>query len=309
MRVVFMGTPDFAVHSLKALCEHHEVLAVVCQPDRPKGRGKKMVFPPVKEFAVAQGLPVYQPERAREPEFVAFLESLQPDVIAVTAYGQLLPESILQIPKFGCINVHGSLLPKYRGAAPMQWAVINGDPVTGITTMFMAKGMDTGDMLLKAEVPIAPEDTFGMVHDNMAEIGAQLLIETLVALENGTAVRIPQNHDEATHAPMLTKETGHIDWSKSATEIFNLMRGLDPIMGAYAIIEEDVLKMFKAHKIEGDFTDVPFGQVVEVTKKGFAVRCGDGALFIDEVQARGGKRMASDAYLRGHEIKEGVLLQ
>lgn len=307
MRVIFMGTPDFAVYSLKALLTKHEVLAVVTQPDKPKGRGKKMVFTPVKEFALEAGLTVYQPERAREAEFVSLLESLRPDVIAVTAYGQILPESILNIPPMGCINVHGSLLPKYRGAAPMQWAVIDGERVTGITTMFMAKGMDTGDMLLKTEVEIASSDTFSQVHDKMAFAGADLLLETLDALAAGTARRTPQKNEDATYAPMLTKETGHIDWSKKGREIMNLMRGLDPSPGAFAIVEEEPLKLFRAEESHETFGEGQPGEVVQVTKKTFTVRCGDGALTILELQARGGKRMTTDAYLRGHEIKTGVL--
>lgn len=309
MRVIFMGTPDFAVYSLKALLTQHEVIAVVSQPDKPKGRGKKLVPTPVKEYALEQGLQVYQPEKARDPEFVTLLEELAPDVIAVTAFGQILPESILNIPKYGCINVHGSLLPKYRGAAPMQWAIINGEKVTGITTMFMAKGMDTGDMLLATEVEITPEDNFSSVHDKMAEAGADLLLDTLAALQAGTVKRVPQDHGAATYAPMITKETGHIDWSKSAQEIINLMRGLDPTPGAYTVYEEEPLKLFKGMQAQGDYPQGKLGEVVDITKKGFVVKCGDGALTITELQARGKKRMAADAYLRGHAMNKGVLLQ
>lgn len=309
MRVIFMGTPDFAVYSLKALLTQHEVIAVVSQPDKPKGRGKKLVPTPVKEYALEQGLPVFQPEKARDLEFVALLKELNPDVIAVTAFGQILPESILNIPKYGCINVHGSLLPKYRGAAPMQWSIINGEKVTGITTMFMAKGMDTGDMLLKTEVEITSEDNFASIHDKMAQAGAELLLETLTALQAETVERVPQNHEEATYAPMITKETGHIDWTKNAEEIINLMRGLDPAPGAYAIYEEETLKLFKGIKAEGDYRQGKPGEVVDITKKGFVVKCGDGALIITELQATGKKRMPADAYLRGHAINQGVLLQ
>lgn len=309
MRVIFMGTPDFAVYSLKALITQHEVIAVVSQPDKPKGRGKKLAPTPVKEYALEQGIQVYQPEKARDPEFVSLLEELAPDVIAVTAFGQILPESILNIPKYGCINVHGSLLPKYRGAAPMQWSIINGEKVTGITTMFMGKGMDTGDMLLRTEVEISPDDNFASVHDKMAEVGAQLLLETLAALQAGTVERIPQEHEEATYAPMISKETGHIDWTKNAGEIIDLMRGLDPAPGAYSIYEEEPLKLFKAFKSEDEYSEGKPGEIVDLTKKGIVVKCGDGALTITELQARGKKRMATDAYLRGHEMKKGVLLQ
>ena len=309
MRVIFMGTPDFAVYSLKALLTQHEVIAVVSQPDKPKGRGKKLVPTPVKEFALAQGLQVFQPEKARDSEFVSLLKELNPDVIAVTAFGQLLPESILNIPQYGCINVHGSLLPKYRGAAPMQWAIINGEKATGITTMFMAKGMDTGDMLLKTEVEITPQDNFASIHDKMAQAGAGLLLETLDALQAGTVERVPQDHEAATYAPMITKETGHIDWTKSAWDIINLMRGLDPAPGAYAICEGEPLKLFKGMKAEGDYRQGKPGEVIDITKKGFVVKCGDGALTITELQATGKKRMPADAYLRGHAMNKGVLLQ
>ncbi|WP_352400251.1 methionyl-tRNA formyltransferase [Anaerotignum sp.] len=309
MRVIFMGTPDFAVYSLKALITQHEVIAVVSQPDKPKGRGKKVVSTPVKEYALEQGIPVYQPEKARDPEFVALLQGLQPDVIAVTAFGQILPEDILNIPKYGCINVHGSLLPKYRGAAPMQWSIIDGEAVTGITTMFMAKGMDTGDMLLKAEVPIHPDDNFASVHEKMAEAGGNLLLETLAALQAGTVTRVPQDHEAATYAPMITKETGHIDWSKSAKEIINLMRGLDPTPGAYAMYEGEPLKLFKGEKANEEYAQGKMGEIVDVIKKGVVVKCGDGAVTITELQARGKKRMSADAYLRGNAMNKGVLLQ
>lgn len=309
MRVIFMGTPEFAVYSLKALLTQHEVIAVVSQPDKPKGRGKKLAPTPVKEYALEQGLQVYQPEKARDPEFVALLEELAPDVIAVTAFGQILPENILNIPKYGCINVHGSLLPKYRGAAPMQWSIIDGEKVTGITTMFMAKGMDTGDMLLKTEVEIKPDDNFASVHDKMAEAGADLLLETLTALKAGTIKRVPQDHEAATYAPMITKETGHIDWTKDAQEIIDLMRGLDPTPGAYTDYEDEPLKLYRGIKADGEYSQGKPGEIVDVTKKGFVVKCGDGALTITELQARGKKRMATDAYLRGHEMNKGVLLQ
>lgn len=309
MKVIFMGTPDFAVYSLKALLTKHEVVAVVTQPDKPKGRGKKMQFTPVKELALEHGIEVLQPEKVREPEVVEKLRSYGADLIAVTAFGQLLPESILNMPKYGCINVHGSLLPEYRGAAPMQRAIIDGKKVTGITTMFMAKGMDTGDMLLKKEVEILPTDNFETLHDKMAEAGAELLLETIDGLEAGTIERTPQDDAKATHAPMIHKETGHIDWSKQGQQIIDLMRGLHPGPGAYAIYEEEPLKMFWAETAEGNYPDAAFGEIVEVTKKDFAVKCGDGILRIKEVQARGGKKMAADAYLRGHAMHEGVLFK
>ena len=309
MRVIFMGTPDFAVPSLEALLTKHEVVPVVTQPDKPKGRGKKMVPTPVKACALEHGIPVLQPEKVKEPEFVEQLRSYEPDLIAVTAFGQILSEPILEMPKYGCINVHGSLLPKYRGAAPMQWSIIDGEKVTGITTMYMAKGLDSGDMLLKAEVEITDEDTFATIHDKMAVTGANLLLDTLDQLEAGTLERIPQDHDAATYAPMITKETGHIDWSKNRQDIINLIRGLNPAPAAYTIYEEEVLKIFGAVISDVQADGAANGEIVAVVKKGFVVKCGDGCLLITEVQARGGKRMMTDAYLRGHAMKEGILLQ
>ena len=309
MRVIFMGTPDFAVPSLEALLTKHEVVLVVTQPDKPKGRGKKMVPTPVKACALEHGIPVLQPEKVKEPEFVEQLRSYEPDLIAVTAFGQILSEPILEMPKYGCINVHGSLLPKYRGAAPMQWSIIDGEKVTGITTMYMAKGLDSGDMLLKAEVEITDKDTFATIHDKMAVTGANLLLDTLDQLEAGTLERIPQDHDAATYAPMITKETGHIDWSKNRQDIINLIRGLNPVPAAYTIYEEEVLKIFGAVISDVQADDAANGEIVAVVKKGFVVKCGDGCLLITEVQARGGKRMMTDAYLRGHAMKEGILFQ
>ena len=309
MRVIFMGTPDFAVPSLEALLTKHEVVLVVTQPDKPKGRGKKMVPTPVKACALEHGIPVLQPEKVKEQEFVEQLRSYEPDLIAVTAFGQILSEPILEMPKYGCINVHGSLLPKYRGAAPMQWSIIDGEKVTGITTMYMAKGLDSGDMLLKAEVEITDKDTFATIHDKMAVTGANLLLDTLDQLEAGTLERIPQDHDAATYAPMITKETGHIDWSKNRQDIINLIRGLNPVPAAYTIYEEEVLKIFGAVISDVQADDAANGEIVAVVKKGFVVKCGDGCLLITEVQARGGKRMMTDAYLRGHAMKEGILLQ
>ena len=309
MRVIFMGTPDFAVPSLEALLTKHEVVLVVTQPDKPKGRGKKMVPTPVKACALEHGIPVLQPEKVKEPEFVEQLRSYEPDLIAVTAFGQILSEPILEMPKYGCINVHGSLLPKYRGAAPMQWSIIDGEKVTGITTMYMAKGLDSGDMLLKAEVEITDEDTFATIHDKMAVTGANLLLDTLDLLEAGTLERIPQDHDAATYAPMITKETGHIDWSKNRQDIINLIRGLNPVPAAYTIYEEEVLKIFGASLSDVQANSAANGEIVAVVEKGFVVKCGDGCLLITEVQARGGKRMMTDAYLRGHAMKEGILLQ
>jgi methionyl-tRNA formyltransferase len=268
-----------------------------------------MQSPPVKLRADELGIPCIQPKTLRDEEVQKLLASYGADVFVVVAYGKILPKEVLDIPPMGCINVHGSLLPEYRGAAPMQRAIIDGKKVTGITTMFMAKGMDTGDMLLKAEVEIAPTDNFEDLHDKMAVIGADLLLETIDGLEAGTIERIPQDDALATHAPMLFKETGHIDWTMEGQRIIDLMRGMYPGHGAYAVFEEEPLKMFWAEKEDKEYPEAAYGEIVEVTKKDFAVKCGDGILRIKEVQARGGKKMAADAYLRGHAMETGVLLK
>lgn len=309
MNIIFMGTPAFAIPSLEILLKKHTVCAVVTQPDKPKGRGKKMAFSPIKEKALEYGIEVLQPLKVREEDFVEKLKQYKADVIVVVAFGQILPESILNMPKYGCINVHGSLLPKYRGAAPIQWAVINGEKETGVTTMFMAKGLDSGDMILKETIKIFPEDTYGIVHDKMSIIGADLLEKTLDLLEQEKAVCIVQEEQQATYAPMITKETGHIDWSKNSDEIQNLIRGLDPVPNAYTIYEKEVLKIWKVQKIEQIYETASFGEIVEVAKKGIIVKTADGALLICELQARGGKRMSCDAYMRGHEMKKGVILK
>ena len=310
MRVIFMGTPDFSVGTLEALVQAgHEVVLAVTQPDKPKGRGGKMQYTPVKEKALEYDIPVFQPVKVREKSCVEKLDSYKADVMVVVAFGQILPREILELTPYGCINVHASLLPKYRGAAPIQWSIIDGEKVTGITTMYMAKGLDSGDMLLKAEVEITDEDTFATIHDKMAVTGANLLLDTLDQLEAGTLERIPQDHDAETYAPMITKETGHIDWSKNRQDIINLIRGLNPVPAAYTIYEEDVLKIFGAVISDVQADGAANGEIVAVVKKGFVVKCGDGCLLITEVQARGGKRMMTDAYLRGHAMKEGILLQ
>lgn len=308
MKVVFMGTPDFAVPSLEMLIEKHEVCAVVTQPDRPKGRGNKMISPIIKQKAQEHGIMVLQPQKVRDNEFVEKLKSMNPDVIVVVAFGQILPEDILNIPQFGCINVHGSLLPKYRGAAPIQWSVINGEQKTGVTTMYMAKGLDSGDMILTSEMKIEENETYGSVHDRMSILGANVLKQTLTSIEKGTAVRIPQNHDEMTLAPMITKDTEHINWSKRNEEICNLIKGLSPIPGAYTSIGDEVLKIWYAEKVDIYELIGVCGEIIEVNKKGFVVKTGSGGLLIREVQARGGKRMTTDAYMRGHDIKIGTVL-
>lgn len=308
MKVVFMGTPDFAVPSLEMLIEKHEVVAVVTQPDKPKGRGKKMVYPIIKEKALEHNIKVLQPNKVREEEFIEVLKELNADIIVVVAYGQILPESILNMPKYGCINVHGSLLPKYRGAAPIQWSVINGEKKTGVTTMYMAKGLDSGDMLLKGEMDILEDDTFGSLRDRMSLVGAKVLEETLEKIQSGSVERIEQNHNEATYAPMIEKETGHINWEKGSDEIINLIKGMDPQPGAFCIYKDEVLKVWKAVKAEDKYESAKIGEIVDINKKGFIVKTNDGALLITEIQAKGGKRMTTDAYMRGHEIEKGSVL-
>lgn len=307
MRAVFMGTPEFAVPTLQALIDHHQVEAVVTQPDKQRGRGKKVQFPPVKEKAVEHEIPVYQPQKARDEEFIEILREINPDVIVVVAYGQILPESILNIPKYGCINVHGSLLPKYRGAAPIQWAVLDGEEKTGITTMYMEKGLDTGDMIDKAEIVLDPKETAGTLHDKLMEIGANLLLETLEKLENETAVRIKQNDSESCYASMLTKEMGQIDFSKSAREIECLIRGMNPWPSAYTSLNGKTLKVWEAEVLTENSGEEP-GTVIDVTKDAIVAACKEGALKLLEVQMAGKKRMKVSAFLLGYQVEKGMKL-
>ena len=306
MKAVFMGTPEFAVPTLQALIDHHEVLAVVTQPDKQRGRGKKMQFPPVKEKAVEYDIPVYQPQRARDEEFIEELKNLNPDVIVVVAYGQILPESILNIPKYGCINVHGSLLPKYRGAAPIQWAVLDGEEKTGITTMYMEKGLDTGDMIDKAEVVLDKKETAGSLHDKLMVLGADLLLETLKKLEDGTAVREKQNDEESCYAKMLSKDMGQIDFTKSAREIECLIRGMNPWPSAYTFLNGKTLKVWKC-KVSTEKTDAVPGTIFLADKEGIHTACGEGVLILTEVQLEGKKRMETEAFLRGYHIENGIV--
>ena len=308
MKIVFMGTPEFAVPTLDAIVKKHEVLAVFTQPDKPKGRGKKMLFSAVKEKALEYGLEVYQPLKVKEPEFVEILKNFVPDVIVVVAFGQILSEEILNIPKYGCINVHGSILPEYRGAAPIQWSIIDGKEYGGVTTMYMAKGLDSGDMILKAKEKITENDTYGSLYDRLSVIGADLLIETLELIENGTAPRVPQNNDEATLAPMITREMEHIDWTKKGIDVVNLIKGLNPQPVAYTLLNGEKLKIWFAEEEKQNYNGVP-GEIVDVRKKDFVVMSGEGAVAVKEVQAQGGKKMTADAYMRGHAIEKGTILQ
>lgn len=296
-----MGTPEFAVPCLAALYEHCDVIGVVTRPDKPRGRGQKLVPSPVKAWAEAHGLPVWQPKRIKEEDFTAFLEEQKPDLMVVVAFGQILSQRILDIPPYGCINVHGSLLPRYRGAAPMQWCVIDGEKKTGITTMFMDAGLDTGDMLLKAEFPIGPDTTLEEVHDGLMALGAKVLIDTLEELSAGTLKRIPQT-GESNYAPMLTKETGHIHWQDAAQKIHNLVRGLDSWPGAYTFLAGKKYKIWRT-RCTAEKTEEQPGTILRADKKeGLFVAAGDGVLEITELQAPGKKRMAAKDYLNGHAI-------
>lgn len=308
MKIVFMGTPDFAEKALEAIYNSgHEILAVVTNPDRPKGRGMKMVSSPVKEFAVSKNLKIYQPEKVRKNiEFIEEIKKLQPDVICVVAYGKILPKEILDIPKLGCINVHGSLLPKYRGAAPIQWAVINGEKVTGVTTMYMDIGMDTGDMILKEEVSIGEDETTGELWDKLSEVGAKLLVKTLKQIEDGTATRIPQGEDFSM-APMLNKEMSKINWnSQSAQEIKNLVRGLNPIMGTYSYLDDKKIKFWKVDVLPLENENVENGTILKSNSKdGLYIKAKDGMIKVLEIQGENSKRMPIQDFLRGNELEEG----
>ena len=302
MRIVFMGTPDFAVPSLQMLIDRkEEVCAVFTQPDKPKGRGHKLQAPPVKELALAHNIPVYQPTTLRDEEPQRLLSDLAPELIVVAAYGKLLPKAVLDLPKYGCINVHGSLLPKYRGAAPIQWAVINGEQTTGVTTMYMGEGMDTGDMLLKAETPIGPEETAGELFDRLMVLGAELLGKTLDALAAGTLERIPQDEMQATKAPMLSKELSTLDFHRPAAELHDLIRGLNPWPCAVVELDGKRLKLLASKVVAESGTP---GEVAQ-REEGLIVFCGEGALLITELQTETGKRMGGAEYLRGHPIQPG----
>ena len=308
MRVVFMGTPDFSVPTLEKIIEAgHEVIGVVTQPDKAKGRGKKVLFPPVKETALAHNLPVYQPRRARDPEFIEEMKTLNPDVMVVVAFGQILPKAILDIPKYGCINVHASLLPKYRGAAPIQWAVIRGEKVSGVTTMQMDVGLDTGDMLLKKEVLLDEEETGGSLHDKLSTLGGNLLIETLEKIEAGDIHPEKQDDSQAgEYARMLDKNLGRIDFSMPAAEIERLIRGLNPWPSAFTSYNGKTMKLWKA-KADNCGQGVP-GQVIHVDKNSFTVQTGQGTLQILELQMEGKKRMDAGAFLRGCPLETGTIL-
>lgn len=308
MRIVFMGTPDFAVPTLNKLYEsEHEIAAVFTQPDKPKGRGYKLAPPPVKVLALEHGTPVYQPESLKkQPEMWDILKEIAPDVIVVAAYGKILPKQVLDIPKYHCVNVHGSLLPKYRGAAPIQWSVLNGDDETGITTMLMGEGLDTGDILLQRSTPIGENETAAELFDRLAEIGADLLIETLEKLEKGEITPVKQDEELATYASILTKDMCMIDFNKPVKEVHKKICGLSDWPCAVTTLDGKRLKVFRSQIVKDKTPGQQAGTVVDT--KQFCVCCADGVIKLTEVQAEGSKRMSSEDYLRGKPITPGTIL-
>ncbi|HEX2937783.1 MAG TPA: methionyl-tRNA formyltransferase [Ruminiclostridium sp.] len=309
MRIIFMGTPDFAAASLEKILEGgHDVAAVFTQPDRPKGRGYRLTPPPVKETALNHEIKVHQPLTLKDDETVELIKNYKPECIVVVAYGLILPERVLEVPPLGCINVHASLLPKLRGAAPIQWSIINGEKETGVTTMYMAKGLDTGDMILKSRLDIGPDETFGELHDRLMKIGAETLLKTLTLLEQGKAPREKQDDVLSNYAPMIDKTNSMIDWSKSAQDIHNLVRGLNPFPAAYTLLGGEKFKIISSKLTSGAATDKVPGTVVSSDDSGFLIACGDGrALLVKDVQAQGGKRMTAAAYAHGHGINEKTI--
>lgn len=307
LRTVFMGTPDFALQTLQGLIDAGcNMVGVYTQPDRPKGRGKQLAAPPIKELAQKYDIPVYQPLKLRQPEAVAELEALAPDLIVVVAYGQILPKSVLEIPAHGCINVHASLLPKYRGAAPINKAIIDGETETGITTMYMDVGLDTGDMLVKKTLTIGPEETAGELHDRLAGLGRETMEETLRQLCAGTLQREVQDDEQSTYASMMKKEDGRIDWSRPAREVHNHVRGLDPWPGAYTTINGELLKLAETSPEAAE--GLP-GSVIAADENGVCVACGSGSLRIQQLQLAGRKRLAAADFLRGCPLEAGAMME
>lgn len=307
-KILFMGTPDFAVPALQKLIDNEYPLAgVVTQPDRPKGRGRQVAQSPVKLLALEKGLDIYQPDRVRDESFLELFRSIRPDAVVVAAFGQILPKEILERPPLGCINIHPSLLPRYRGPAPMNWTLIRGEQTTGVTIMFMDEGVDTGDMLLQEETAVAAAETFGHLHDRLARMGADLLVRTLRDIEAGTAIRRPQDDALATYAPRLKKETGLIDWNGNVVSIARLIRGLSPVPAAYTLLEGKVLRIFTAEAEEGSVT-LPPGTITGLSAKGLSIAASDGTLWIGDVQLEGKKRMNVQDFLRGSRLPEGTRL-
>jgi methionyl-tRNA formyltransferase len=309
MKIVFMGTPEFAVPSLEMLNnEGYEIAAVVTQPDKPKGRGKKLAAPPVKEFAINHEINVLQPEKVRTEEFIQKLVFIKPDILITVAYGKILPKAVLDIPQSGCINVHGSLLPKYRGPAPINWSIINGEKKTGITTMYTDIGMDTGDILLKREIEITNDMTARELNDKLSLLGAEVLKETIRTIEIGKLLRIPQNEKDATYAPILKKDLGEINWLKASTDIHNLVRGTIPWPSAYTFYKGERVRIWKTQVINEDLTEYKPGTIIQVSNEGMLVACGKGFLKVKEVQFDSSRRMTVEDYICGHTIDEGEIL-
>lgn len=307
MRIIFMGTPEFSAPAIDSLvAAGHEIAAVFSQPDKPKGRGYAMTPPPVKVKALEYGIPVYQPKSMRDGEALAIFNDIKPDVGVVIAYGKILPQEILDAPKFGCINVHASLLPKYRGSAPIQWSVIDGESRTGVTTMQMHAGIDTGDMLLVSETDILPDETAGELHDRLSSMGAELIVRTLDALEKGELKPQKQDDSQSCYAKMLTKELCAVDWSRSAKEIHDQIRGLSPWPVATAVLEGKKLKLHRSAISAMDNPEARCGEIISLDP--LTVRCGSGAIELLEVQAEGKKRMTAQDYLRGHKLDLGTIL-
>lgn len=308
MKVIFMGTPDFSVKALESIINAgHEVVAVVTQPDKKKGRGNQVQYPPVKETALQHGLDVYQPERVRNEEFVEFLRSLNADIIVVSAFGQILPKSILEMTKYGCINIHASLLPKYRGAAPIQWSIIDGEEKTGVTIQQMNEGIDTGDILEAEEVKIDVKETGGSLFDKLAETGAGLIVHTMEHIEQGKVNPVKQDDSKSNYAKMLTKELGNIDFSKSAESIERLIRGLTPWPSAYTKLYGKTLKIWDADVSDKEYEGVA-GEIVDVDRQAVYVKTGEKTLVINELQLEGKKRMSTQSFLLGFNIEKGVIL-
>ena len=310
MKIIFMGTPDFSVPTLEALlASEHEVAAVVTQPDKPKGRGKEIHMSPVKECALKHNIPVYQPIRARDEAFIVEMRALHPDAMVVIAFGQILPKSLLKLPKYGCINIHASLLPKYRGAAPIQWAVINGDEETGITTMLMDVEMDTGDMLEKTVVRLNPDETGGSLFDRLSLLGGDLILSTLNKLEKGEITPQPQEHEKATYVKKISKSMGDIDWTMDAVSIERLVRGLNPWPSAFTRLNGKMLKIWEARVLEDPKKQAPCGSVISADADGLKVQTGKGILCITSLQIEGKKRMDTAAFLRGYPVEPGCIME
>lgn len=310
MRIVFMGTPDFSVPTLEALvASEHEVVGVVTQPDKPKGRGKEIHMSPVKECALQHNIPVYQPVRARDEAFVDEMRALNPDVMVVIAFGQILPKSLLELPKYGCVNIHASLLPKYRGAAPIQWAVINGDEETGITTMMMDVEMDTGDMLEKTVVKLDPEETGGSLFDRLSLLGGDLILSTLSKLEKGEITPVPQDHEKATYVKKISKSMGDIDWTMDAVSIERLVRGLNPWPSAFTRWNGKMLKIWEAKILPDPDVKLPCGSVISASDEGLKIQTGAGVLCVTSLQLEGKKRMDTAAFLRGYQVAAGSMME